>query len=151
MTEITLSRLMGAGWTSERKINIEVIEKVYKDKGIIMPDNVRSFFIEYGLLKISFDKTVLNERIEEVIEFDPTKAIGDNYDSDYFLEIFDEYDIAEKVYPIGVANRGNLMVLMSENNNFYRYTDGFLCRDGGSTDEMLDCVVGECKEPVFIE
>ena len=67
------------------------------------------------------------------------------------MEIFDEYDIDDVVYPIGIANRGNLLMLMTENETFYRYTDGFLCKDGENIEEMLDCVVGECKEPIYFE
>ena len=31
------------------------------------------------------------------------------------------------------------------------YTDGLLLFLGGSVDEMLDCIVGECRKPIEIE
>ena len=86
-----------------------------------------------------------------MIEFNPIKAIGDNLDSEYFKDILDEYDINDVTYPIGIANSGNLLILMTENERFYRYTDGFLCKDGNNIEEMLDCVVGESREPIYFE
>ncbi|OSA92088.1 UNVERIFIED_ORG: hypothetical protein B2H95_05425 [Clostridium botulinum] len=151
MENITLNRLKKAGWTNERNINIDLIEKTFKEKSINMPEKIRVFLQKYGMLEIKFKRKMQAIAIDEVIEFNPIKAIGDNLDSEYFMEIFDEYDINDVVYPIGIANRGNLLMLMTENETFYRYTDGFLCKDGENIEEMLDCVVGECKEPIYFE
>ena len=151
MENITLNRLIKAGWTNERNINIDLIEKTFKEKSINMPEKIRAFLQKYGMLEIKFKRKMQAIDIDEVIEFNPIKAIGDNLDSEYFMEIFDEYDIDDVVYPIGIANRGNLLMLMTENETFYRYTDGFLCKDGENIEEMLDCVVGECKEPIYFE
>ncbi len=151
MENITLNRLIKAGWTNERNINIDLIEKIFKEKSINMPEKIRGFLQKYGMLEIKFKRKMQAIDIDEVIEFNPIKAIGDNLDSEYFMEIFDEYDIDDVVYPIGIANRGNLLMLMTENETFYRYTDGFLCKDGENIEEMLDCVVGECKEPIYFE
>lgn len=151
MENITLERLISAGWSSERNINIDSIKKIFKNKNITIPKNVQTFLEEYGMLEIKFKKKMQNIDIDEVIEFNPIKAIGDNLDSEYFKDILDEYDINDITYPIGIANRGNLLMLMTENETFYRYTDGFLCKDGNNIEEMLDCVVGECKEPIYFE
>ncbi|MBN1055194.1 hypothetical protein DVW05_07490 [Clostridium botulinum] len=151
MENITLNRLKKAGWTNKRNINIDLIEKTFKEKSINMPEKIRVFLQKYGMLEIKFKRKMQAIAIDEVIEFNPIKAIGDNLDSEYFMEIFDEYDIDDVVYPIGIANRGNLLMLMTENETFYRYTDGFLCKDGENIEEMLDCVVGECKEPIYFE
>lgn len=151
MENITLNRLIKAGWTNERNINIDLIEKTFKEKSINMPEKIRVFLQKYGMLEIKFKRKMKDFDIDEVIEFNPIKAIGDNLDSEYFMEIFDEYDIDDVVYPIGIANRGNLLMLMTENETFYRYTDGFLCKDGENIEEMLDCIVGECREPIYFE
>lgn len=151
MENITLNRLIKAGWTNERNINIDLIEKKFKEKSINMPKKIRVFLQKYGMLEIKFKRKMQDIDIDEVIEFNPIKAIGDNLDSEYFMEIFDEYDIDDVVYPIGIANRGNLLMLMTENETFYRYTDGFLCKDGENIEEMLDCVVGECREPIYFD
>lgn len=37
-----------------------------------------------------------------------------------------EYDINERVYPIGEACRKNLLVLMTLTESFYGFTDGIL-------------------------
>ena len=151
MENITLDRLMQAGWTNKRNVNIDLIEKKFKEKSIDMPQKIRAFLQQYGMLEIKFKRKMQAIDIEEVIEFNPIKAIGNNLDSEYFRDIFDEYDIDDIVYPIGIANRGNLLMLMTESGAFYRYTDGLLCKDGENIEEMLDCVVGECKEPIYFE
>ncbi len=68
-----------------------------------------------------------------------------------FKECLAEYDINETVYPIGEACRKNLLVLMTLTESFYCFTDGLLLFLGGSVDEMLDCIVGECRKPIEIE
>lgn len=151
MENITLDRLTQAGWTNERNVNIDSIEKIFKDKSIDMPQKIRAFLQQYGMLEIKFKRKMQDIDIDEVIEFNPIKAIGNNLDSEYFRDIFDEYDIDDIVYPIGIANRGNLLMLMTESGIFYRYTDGFLCKDGENIEEMLDCVVGECRQPTYFE
>ncbi|SHJ45215.1 SUKH-3 immunity protein [Clostridium cavendishii DSM 21758] len=151
MENITLDRLRQAGWTSERNINIDLIEKIFKEKSIDMPQKIRAFLRQYGMLEIRFKRKIQAIDIFEVIEFNPIKAIGNNLNGEYFKDIFDEYDINDIVYPIGISSRGNLLMLMTENGTFYRYTDGFLCKDGENIEEMFDCVIGECREPIYFE
>lgn len=151
MESITLNRLMQAGWTNKRKIDIYSIEKIFKEKNIDMPQKIRDFLKQYGMLEIKFKRKMQAVEIDEKIEFNPIKAIGNNTDGEYFIGIFDEYDIDDIVYPIGISNRGNLLMLMTENEMFYRYTDGFLCKDGEDIEEMLDCVVGECRKPIYFK
>ena len=151
MENITVDRLMQAGWTNRRNVNIDSIEKIFKEKSIDIPQKIRAFLQQYGMLEIKFQRKMQAIGIDEVIEFNAIKAIGNNLDSEYFRDIFDEYDIDDVVYPIGIANRGNLLILMTESGTFYRYTDGFLCKDGENIEEMLDCVVGECREPIYFE
>ena len=93
MENITLDRLMQAGWTNERNVNIDSIEKIFKEKSIDMPQKIRAFLKQYGMLEIKFKRKMQAIDIDEVIEFNPIKAIGNNLDSEYFRGIFDEYDI----------------------------------------------------------
>ena len=151
MEQITIDRLLKAGWTDKRNIDISPIVEKLKRMDINLPDNVKNFLKEYGMLEIRFESKIRGFVIEEVTEFNPIKAVGDVFDGEYFREIFDEYDVEDIVYPIGQACRGNLLILMSENGNFYRYTDGFLCKDGETIEEMLDCVVGECRQLVYLD
>lgn len=151
MENITLDRLMNAGWSNERNINIDSIERIFNEKRIGMPKNLRVFLQQYGMLEIKFKRKIKTIDIDEVIEFNPIKAIGNNLDSEFFKDILNEYDINDVTYPIGIASRGNLLILMTENETFYRYTNGFLCKDGNNIEEMLDCVVGECREPIYLE
>ena len=151
MEQITIDRLLKAGWTNGRNIDIGIIEEKMKKMNINLPKNVKTFLSEYGMLEIEFKKAIKSSYMVEIMEFNPIKAVGDAFDGEYFKDIFDEYEVDELVYPIGNANRGNLLMLMSENGNFYRYTNGFLCKDGETIEEMLDCVVGGCRQPIYLD
>ncbi len=151
MENITIYRLEESGWSHDRNINIGSIEEFYKEKNFDIPQKIRDFLQQFGMLEIKFEKKTQVVKIDEVIEFNPISAIGKNFDDDYFKDVLSEYDVKDNVYPIGIANRGNLIILMTGSGKFYRFTDGFLCKDGDTVEEMLDCVVGECREPMYIE
>ena len=80
------------------------------------------------------------------ISFNVIDAIGGNIDAEYFKDCLSEYYIDEEIYPIGVACRNNLLVLMTKTNKFYCFIDGGLFYLGDSVDEMFDCVNDECRE-----
>ena len=146
MNEITLKRLRDAGWSNDRKIDISNIKMKYEEIGLEMPIIISAFLEEYGFLKINAsDKKYFD------VEFDPMKAIGTNLNAAYFKECLLEYEIYEKVFPIGIACRNNLIILMTEESTVFAFTDGCLIKVGTSIDEMLDCIVGECLEPEEIE
>lgn len=142
MNEITLKRLKNAGWHKDRKINIGSIQQKYEEIGLDMPGNISTFLESFGFLVINApDKKYFD------VSFNPLQAIGTNLEADYFMECLLEYGIYENVFPIGVACRDNLIILMTEKNTVFAFTDGCLLRAGTSVDEMLDCIVGECLEP----
>ena len=145
MEKITRERLLDAGWNENRHINLFDIKEAYRQVGIVMSPNVEFFLSVYGMLV--FDN---NERKED-LELIPQKALGYNLDKSYFEELLEEYDISEMVYPIGVACRENLTVLMTNQNVFYCFTDGYLEKVGENIEDMLDWLVGECKEAIVIE
>lgn len=146
MNNITKNRLIDSGWKEQRKINTDLIRKKYDEIGLEYPEVVDKFLKEYGMLNINpRDKCYFD------VSFNAIKAIGCNLDGSYFKECLAEYDINETVYPIGEACRKNLLVLMTLTESFYCFTDGLLLFLGGSVDEMLDCIVGECRKPIEIE
>lgn len=146
MKEITLRRLKAAGWNTDKTIDISIIKSKYAEIGLEMPTNISDFLETFGFLIIDApDKKYFD------VEFNPIKAIGINLEADYFKECLLEYKIYEEVFPIGVACRNNLIVLMTKDNTVYAFTDGCLIKAGNSIDEMLDCLVGECLEPEEIE
>lgn len=131
---------------NNEKINTDLIRKKYDEIGLEYPEVVDKFLKEYGMLNINpRDKCYFD------VSFNAIKAIGCNLDGSYFKECLAEYDINETVYPIGEACRKNLLVLMTLTESFYCFTDGLLLFLGGSVDEMLDCIVGECRKPIEIE
>lgn len=141
----TLERLYAVGWKKERNINIDKIKQRYKEIGLEMPLNVQSFLIKYGLIKVD-----IKEKIYFDVEFNPFKAIGVNLNHEYFKECLVEYGILDMVYPIGVACRENLLVLMTETDAVYCFTDGCLFKTGDNIDDMLDCLVGECRQAEYL-
>ncbi|MCI9080101.1 MAG: hypothetical protein HFH68_14530 [Lachnospiraceae bacterium] len=145
MEKITEKRLLEAGWTRKRKIDISSFKEKYLKAGIIMPENVQEFLSVYGLLV--FDS---NDRKED-LEFIPDKAIGYNLDKSYFEDMLEEYGINGMMYPVGITCRDNLTVLMTNENTFYCYTNGYLEKAGYNVETMLDCLVGECYEAEEIE
>ena len=89
-----------------------------------MPMNVEKFLTVYGMLVFEDDEK------KENLEFIPEKHWDAIWIKVYFEELLEEYDINEIVYPRRVACRGNLMVLMTEQDVFYCYTDGYLEKAG---------------------
>ena len=65
----------------------------------------------------------------------------------------DEYDIEgiNTVIPIGENDNGNMLILCTEDNVFYGYTDGCLVKYGNTIEEMLECVIGENIMPEYID
>lgn len=146
MNKKTIERLKNVGWYENRIINTDIINKKYSEIDLEMPINVELFLREYGMLKIDpLDKIYYD------VEFDPLKAIGINLDGDYFMECLQVYGVNKVVYPVGVARNNNLLVLMTVDNEFYCFTDGCLKKVGSNIEEMLDCLVGECRGAVIIE
>ncbi len=141
MEKITKERLLNAGWYEDRKITISNMMQEYQKIGLEMPINVELFLKEFGMLKI--DPT--NKKYYDV-DFNPLNIIGDYFDGDYFKECLIEYGINKVSYPIGTARKDNLMILLTEENEFYCFTDGCLIKVGDCIEDMLDCLVGECRE-----
>lgn len=146
MNVITEKRLIDAGWYEGRNVDVGESKKKFEEIGLDMPVNIENFLREFGMLKID-----VPEKKYFDVEFNPLKAIGNNLDADYFEECLLDYQIREMVYPIGVACRDNLIILMTISGTVYCFTDGCLIKTGNSIEEMLDCLVGECKEPEEIE
>ena len=141
MQKQTRERLQNVGWHQGRIIDVYFIKNKYKEIGLEMPTCVEIFLREYGMLKIDApDKRYYD------VEFNPLKAIGKNLNADYFRECLKEFGVSDMVYPIGIACRENLSVLMTVQNEFYCFTDGCLIKAGNDIEEMLDCLVGECRE-----
>lgn len=144
MEKVTEEKLAKAGWDARRTINVSDIKEMYQKVGLVMPKNVEKFLSMYGMLVFEdVDR-------KEDLEFIPQKALGCNLDKEYFEELLKDYDINEMVYPIGVTCRENLMVLMTEQDIFYCYTDGYLEMAGKNVEDMLDCLVGECNEATVL-
>ena len=141
---MTKERLVKAGWDEKKTIDVSEIKEMYQKVGLVMPNNVEKFLSIYGMLVFEDGDR------KENLEFIPQKALGCNLDKEYFEELLEDYDINEMVYPIGVACRENLMVLMTERDIFYCYTDGYLEKAGENVEDMLDCLVGECNEATVI-
>ena len=145
MQALTLERLKKAGWYEGRKIDISEMEEMYKKGKLPMPQNVKKFLEEFGNLR--FEDKDRDDDISFVID----NLIGNpGFDYEYYYEILRDFDINITVYPIGIACRKNMIVIMDENNHFYYWTEYCLLRIGKNIDEMLDCKVGELSRGEYI-
>lgn len=146
MKDITKKMLIKSGWNEGRCIDTSHIRKRYEGIRLEYPENVNRFLEEFG------DLTIIprDEKFFD-ISFNVKNAIGRNADAEYFKECLSEYSVNEEIYPIGMACRNNLLVLMTKTNKFYCFTDGLLLYLGESVSEMFDCVVNECRDAQEIE
>ena len=145
MREQTRERLLAVGWTESRNILLDDMLKSYKNIGINIPKSVSDFLVQYGGL--CFTDSTRNEDVK----FLPNIAIGVNLDKEYFERLLEEYGIYEVLYPVGVMCKDNLIIVMTEDCKFYCYTDGYLEKAGDTIEEMLDCIVGECRSAEVIK
>lgn len=142
MDDITRKRLLKAGWREGRRIETEGFRRRFEEIGLEYPANVDGFLREFGMLDIDpEDKRYFD------VSFDVFEAIGCNLDGSYFRDCLEEYGIEKTAYPIGLACRKELFVLMTAEGGFYCFTNGLLLFLGASSGEMLDCIVGERREP----
>ena len=139
MEVTTLQRLKAAGWEDGRKIDISAFKKRYREIGLEMPANAEAFLEEFGLLHIE------NLKLFKDVNFNPLRAIGINLDAEYFENLLDEYDINTITYPLGKCSRNELFLVMTITNEFYCFTNGCCVQCGSGVEDMLDCLIGECR------
>lgn len=145
METTTIQRLKAAGWKCGRKIDISAFKKRYKEIGLEMPANVETFLEEFGLLHIN------NLKWFGDVNFNPLEAIGFYLDAEYFETVLDDYGINTTTYPLGMCYRNELFLLMTISNEFYCFTDGCCEQCGVGVEDMLDCLIGECRMSKTIE
>lgn len=145
METTTLQRLKAAGWKCGRKIDISAFKKRYREIGLEMPANVEAFLEEFGLLHIE------NLKWFRDVDFNPLEAIGINLDAEYFENLLDEYDINTTTYPLGMCCRNELFLVITITNEFYCFTNGCCELCGIGVEDMLDCLIGECRISKTIE
>lgn len=151
MQDITLKRLEYAGWHEKRKIEINEIKKLFKSRNYQLDKKTEEFLIEYGMLEFEFSDR--NPRFNENrhVNFNPMKALGKNLFKeglDYLQTEYSDELNGKELLPIGQTENNNMLLLSSDKGEFYGYTDGCLVKYGDTIDEMLDCIVGECKMPI---
>ena len=71
-------------------------------------------------------------------------------DVEKYLDVEDNMMLSEMI-EYRSCMQGKSTVLMTINNEFYCFTDGYLEKTGSSVEEMFDCLVGECREAEVIE
>lgn len=125
MNANTKERLIDAGWSLERQIDVDEVIDTLNSRGFLLTDK----------------------------NFNPLKAIGKNLYKESLEYLEDEYDIEgiNTVIPIGENDNGNMLILCTGYNVFYGYTDGCLVKYGNTIEEMLDCVIGENIMPEYID
>lgn len=135
LDEYVLNVLKNSGWSDGRKQDITQWIQILTEEGYIVNEYAKSILSELGDLqvRVSSDKNHLGV----TMHFNPVNAASGEYDR---MEIFNQAS-NEELFP---------MVLMTEQDVFYCYTDGYLEKAGENVEQMLDCLVGECNEAVVI-
>lgn len=151
MNKLTLLRLAEAGWNKTRKIDTSIIETKIRERGFKLSDMNREFLREYGNLIFELPSR-RNDSIN-IVHFDTIKTLGKNMSIDSLDYLEDEYDFLSsgQFYPVGESDNGNLIILCTDNNAFYGYTDGCLIGYGKNVQEMLDCLIGENGKVIFFD
>ena len=153
MKDNTRKRLIEAGWFEQRNIEIDEIIKKFKERGFELSAQNTIFLKEYGLLEFELENR--NPLFNNVVyrHFNPIKALGKNLYKKSLEYLEDEYAIEgiETVIPIGETDSGNMLILCTENNVIYGYTDGCLVKYGNTVEDMLECIIGENCMPEYID
>lgn len=148
----TQKRLLDAGWSEEREIDVDEVIDTLKSRGFLLSDKNIYFLKKYGLLEFKFENR--NNLFNDMVckNFNPLKAVGKNLYKESLNYLEDEYDIdsINTVIPIGENDNGNMLILCTEDNVFYGYTDGCLVKYGNTIEEMLECIIGENILPKYI-
>jgi hypothetical protein len=143
-----------AGWHESRSIELKDIELLYKSRNFEINERVRRFLEYYGMLEFHFPNK--NPKFSEMryINFNLIKALGKNLSKeglDYLQSEYSEVLGEKSIFPVGETENRNMLLLISEDNQFYGYTDGCLIKYGSNVEEMLDCVIGEYTMPLFYD
>ncbi|MCR5621793.1 MAG: SUKH-3 domain-containing protein [Treponema sp.] len=140
MTELALQRLKAAGWTPGRKVDITPIEEAYADAGMHMPDKLREFFTEFGLLTFSWGKK--EDMTDEFHSINPCVDFK-NWTKEEFEHFFDDYEIYGTAYPVGWAFRSNMTIYYHDDGNFYLFmSPDPLIRCDNTAEGFLDGLLG---------
>lgn len=54
-------------------------------------------------------------------------------------------DIYTTAYPVGMCDRNELFLVITITNEFYCFTNGCCLQCVVGVEDMLDCLIGECK------
>ena len=142
MTELTLQRLKSSGWTPGRKVDITPIEEAYADAGMQIPDKLREFFEEFGLLGIEYEEKFSSSVCRESHLIDPRVDFL-NYNKEDYKRLLLPYGAPGAVFPVGFAHRGNMKIYYHENGSFYLFMEGgplYYC--GDTADSLFDGLIG---------
>ena len=153
MRDNTKKKLLEAGWFEGRNIEIDEMIEKYKEREFELSIQNIIFLKEYGLLQ--FELKNKNSISNDIVckHFNPIKTLGKNLYKKSLVYLEDEYDIAglERAIPIGETDNSNMIILCTENNVFYGYTDGCLVKYGNTVEDMLECLIGENCMPEYID
>ena len=136
MTELALQRLKAAGWTPGRKVDITPIEDAYADAGMQIPDKLREFFEEFGLLGIRYEEKYSDFVKKEGHYINPCVDFL-NYGKVDYSHLLAPYGAPGAVFPVGFAHRGNMKIYYHENGSFYLFMEGGPLYYCGDTAESL--------------
>ena len=122
-----------AGWYPGRKVDIQAIKDVFKERDIEMFESAENFLSEFSMIETHFH---LPNGDAETFHFNPLMAIGDCFDKEYFDDLEEQFSelIGEPLVPIGEADRGYLLLLITPTSKILGYY-GCLVKFGNNIEE----------------
>lgn len=135
----TYKILTKAGWYPGRKVDIQVIKDIFKERDIEMFESAEKFLSEFSMIETHFH---LPNGNAETFHFNPLMAIGDCFDKEYFDDLEDQYSdiIGESLVPIGEADRRYLILLITPTSKIFGYYDGCLVKFGDNVEASLEAL-----------
>ena len=110
---------------------------------------IQKFLSEFSMIETHFH---LPNGDAETFHFNPLMAIGDCFDKEYFDDLEEQFSelIGEPLVPIGEADRGYLLLLITPISKIFGYY-GCLVKFGNNIEECLEALCwGDREREILI-
>lgn len=130
LEEVGARSLTAAGWREGRRVAVDQARTVYLSEGYEWPDVVETLVSEFGGLTFGEQFGPFGD----ILTVDASLAV-----SGIYKERIEEYEefLKVKLFPVGVAARGVLTVMLGSDGSFYGGYDDELDFLGTNVREML--------------
>jgi hypothetical protein len=136
MRDATESVLRAAGWVPGRSQDIAAARSLAKARGQIISEVTDQFLREFTGITISF----VRHGRRDSIWFDAQRA-NELADPEWIAHY--EKRTKKALIPVGFSNHEHLMLMQSDQGDFYGAFDDNLCSLGSDIDEMIENLLNQ--------